>query len=165
MPRGACTSTVVIRIPTRRDSRGRSISSRSARNTTPTLGSRCRCRVLLAPCRSANVRGGRPLLAEETHPLLAGVVHAGEPFDHAPILEGLVQASIESRRSSVSSSRNSTPMVPECSGMSLEGSLSARDSADGVTPTPVTTLGFPSDATLTRTRWLQKASIPTPTPC
>jgi hypothetical protein len=45
--------------PSRRDSRGPSTWSRFARSTTPTPGGRCRCRGLLVPCRSANVRGGR----------------------------------------------------------------------------------------------------------
>jgi hypothetical protein len=45
------------RTPTRRDSRGPSTWSRSARSTTPTPGSRCRSRGLLGPCPSGNVRG------------------------------------------------------------------------------------------------------------
>ena len=59
----------------------------------------------------------------------------GELFDHAPILEELAQASIESRRISVNSSRNSTHDAPVFGN--VPGSLVAPQSR----PSPTGTSG------------------------
>jgi hypothetical protein len=65
MPPGEWSSRLATpRTQISRDSPGPSTWSRSASSTTPTLGGRCRCRALLVPCPSANVREGRATTAK-----------------------------------------------------------------------------------------------------